>query len=100
MTDDDYHTVLIPAVEAKRQAQEKIRLLYVFGEEFDGDTLGAMWNDAKLGLKDFRAWEKIALVSDEDWVENGVKALGWMVPGDVRVFGLDEFDEAQEWVAD
>jgi hypothetical protein len=100
VTDDDYRTVLVPALDAKRQAQEEIRLLYVLGEEFDGYTLGAMWNDAKLGLRDFKAWEKIALVSDEDWVENAVKALGWMVPGEVRVFELDELDEAREWVAD
>jgi hypothetical protein len=28
-----------------------------------------------------------------------VKALGWMVPGEVRSFGVDELDDAKDWAA-
>ena len=100
VTDDDYEKVLIPTIQEHRKAHEKIRFVYVMGEDFDGWTLGAMWDDAKLGLRDARAWEKIALVSDEDWVEHTVKAFGWMVPGEVRVFELDDLDDALAWAAD
>jgi hypothetical protein len=98
--DEDYERILIPALEAKRREQEKIRLLYVLGEDFDGYTLGAMWSDARLGFSERSSWEKIAIVSDADWLENAVKALGWLVPGEVRVFELDDMDDAKEWVAD
>ena len=95
MTDDDYEQVLVPAIEHQRDTQGKIRFVYVLGERFDGWTLGALWDDAKLGMKDIRTWERIALVTDKEWLHHTVKALGWMVPGDVRVFGVAEFG----WVA-
>jgi SpoIIAA-like len=99
VTDDDYETVLIPAVRAKLETGEKVRFLYVIGEDFDGWTFGAVWEDAKLGGREFNAWEKVAVVTDKDWLEHMVNAFGWMIPGDVRVFELEDLDDAKEWVA-
>jgi hypothetical protein len=99
VTDDDYESVLVPAVQEKRKTHEKIRFLYVLGEEFDGWTMGAMWEDAKLGLKDPKAWEKVAIVSDKDWLKHALKAFGWMIPGEVRFFDLNGLDAAKSWVA-
>ena len=76
-----------------------VEFMRTWTEEFEGWSTGAMWEDTKLGLKDPRVWEKIALVSDKDWVKHTVKALGWMVPGEVRVFELDELDAAKVWAA-
>jgi hypothetical protein len=56
--------------------------------------------DAKLGGSDLRAWEKIAVVTHRDWVRHAVKAFGWMIPGQVRVFGLAELGEAKSWASD
>jgi hypothetical protein len=97
VSDADYENVLVPAVRERRRQHERLRFVYVVGEDFDGWTMGAMWEDAKLGLGDPKAWEKIAVVTDKDWLQHTVKALGWMIPGDVRCFGLDEIDEAKEW---
>jgi hypothetical protein len=99
VTDDDYENVLVPAVREKREQQGRIRFLYVLGEDFDGWTMGAMWEDAKLGLKDPKAWEKIAIVSDKDWLRHTVNAFGWMIPGEVRFYGLEELDDAKAWAA-
>jgi hypothetical protein len=95
----DYEDVVVPAVREKREAYGKVRFLYVLGESFEGWTADAMWEDAKLGLKDMGAWERIAVVSDKDWVSHVVRAFGWMVPGEVRLFGLADLDAAKEWVA-
>jgi hypothetical protein len=99
VTDEDYEQVLVPAVAKQRDAYGKVRFVYVLGEEFDGWTLGALWDDAKLGMKDMRSWEKTAVVTDKDWLQHAVKGFGWMVPGEVRVFGLDARDDAVEWAA-
>jgi hypothetical protein len=99
VTDDDYEQVLIPAVQGRLQADGKLRVVYVLGEGFEGWTGGAMWDDAKLGIRNFGAWEKIAVVTDNDWIRNTIKAFGWMVPGDVRLFGPGERDDAVAWAA-
>jgi len=100
VTDEDYETVLAPAVRGKLEAHGKLRFVYVLGDEFDGWTTGAMWEDAKLGVSGSRAWERIAIVTDKDWLGHMVRAFGWMIPGDVRVFDLRELDVATAWAAD
>ena len=99
VTDDDYEHVLVPALQDMRERQKGIRIVYVLDEEFDGWSAGAIWKDAKLGIKDFRAWEKIAIVSDNDWAQNMTTLLGWMVPGEIRSFPLTQLDEAATWAA-
>jgi hypothetical protein len=99
VTDEDYEDVLVPAVHARLEANEKVRFLYVLGEDFDGWSLGALWEDAKLGGRELKAWEKVAVVTDKEWLTHMVKAFGWMIPGDVRVFELSALDDAKAWVA-
>jgi hypothetical protein len=57
-----------------------------------------MWEDTKLGLGHLRAWEHIAVVCDADWLRRALHAFGWMIPGEVKVFGLDDVAVAREWL--
>jgi SpoIIAA-like len=95
----DYRDVLEPAVAAALERHDKLRLLYVLGEEFEGLSAGASWEDMKLGIGHWGAWERIAVVTDRDWIAHTVKALGWMLPGSVRVFPLTERAGAVAWVS-
>ncbi len=97
---DDYRDVLEPAVAAALETGEKVRFLYVLGPEFDGLSLGAGWEDTKVGIGHWSSWEKIAVVTDSDWISHAVRALGWMLPGEVRVFSTDAQGEATAWVSD
>ena len=100
VTAEDYERVLVPAVEAARAkaGDGRIRLLYVLGHEVPDYTAGAAWEDAKLGLGHLRSWERIAIVGDADWLRRAVGGLGWLMPGEIKVFGVDELDSAHEWV--
>lgn len=97
----DYEEVLVPAVDAAREAAPdgKVRLLYVLGGDFPDYTAGAAWEDAKLGLGRIRSWERIALVSDAEWLRRAIHGLGWMMPGEVKVFETDQTANARAWVA-
>lgn len=97
VTEDDYRQVLAPAL-ADALETRSVRLLYVLGEEFDSFSAGATWEDTKLWAKNLKGWERIAIVSDADWLENAVKLFGWLVPGDVKVFETDEVEEAKAWL--
>jgi hypothetical protein len=100
VTATDYEQVLTPAVDTAEQAavDGKVRLLYVLGSDFPDYTAGAAWEDAKLGLGRIRSWERIAIVSDAEWLRRAIHGLGWMMPGEVRVFGTTEANEARAWV--
>jgi SpoIIAA-like len=99
ITAEDYEQVLEPAIEAARDADGKVRLLYVLGHDFPDYSAGAAWEDAKLGLGHLRSWERIAIVSDADWLHRAIHGLGWLMPGEVRIFRVGELDAAREWVA-
>jgi hypothetical protein len=98
VTADDYKTVLVPAVEQHLTRHEKVRLLYVFGDEFKGYTGGAAWEDAKVGMKHLTSFERVAVVTDVDWIGHMIRAFGFAIPGDVRVFPNGGLDEARAWI--
>ena len=97
ITDEDYREVLVPALGEALQGG-KVKLLYVLDEDF-AYSAGAAWEDTKLWARHLRGWEKVAVVSDADWLEHSIKAFGWLMPGDIRVFELDDVDDAKEWLA-
>ncbi len=100
VTAEDYESVIIPAVEKAFSNHDKIRLLYHIGEAFTGCEAGALWDDTKLYLKHFTGWERMAVVSDVEWVRTAVKIFGFGMPGELRLFHNNEFDEAKRWISE
>ena len=94
----DYDDVLDPAIRAATGAHDKIRMLYVLGEDFEGYSGGAMWEDTKLGLTNWTEFERIAVVTDHDGYRGAVRAFGWMIPGELKTFDLDDRSEAEAWI--
>ena len=68
-------------------------------EDFESYSPGALWADTKLVAGHREGWKKVAIVSDADWLENSIKAFGWLMPGEVKVFETDEVDDAKKWLA-
>ena len=100
---DEYDDVLAPALKARLESGEKVRLAIVIGQDFERFEAGAMWEDLKFGfgsgITHLSSWEKMALVSDADWVRHAMGFFGWMVPGEARVFPLAELEDARAWLA-
>ena len=101
----DYETVLIPAVQEKLKHHDKVRLLYHLGDEFEKFEVGAMWDDAKVGLAHITEWEKIAIVTDVNWIQQAGKIFGFAietmsVPGDVKIFHNSELEDAIKWISE
>jgi hypothetical protein len=86
----------MPAIERAAKAGD-VRFLIVM-PEFKGMTGGAVWQDLKVGVEDFRAWKRIAVVTDIEWVDHLTWLFGWMTPGETKVFPMDKREEAVAWV--
>jgi hypothetical protein len=99
LTADDYDDVLEPAVAHVLQLHDGLRVVIILGPDWDGMTAGAVWEDLKMGLGKLTKWERCAVVTDRDWIEHATKAFGWMEPGKVEVFGLDEQPDAVAWAS-
>ena len=100
VTAEDYKDVVVPALEEKLSKKKRVRLLYVLGEDFENYSPGAAWEDAKVGMKHLSAFDRVAVVTDVDWVETAVRAFGFAMPCEVRVFDDDDLQDAREWISE
>ncbi|MCU7730958.1 STAS/SEC14 domain-containing protein [Actinoplanes sp. KI2] len=96
---EDYTEVLAPALAAAIEGGGKIRIVLLFAGAFEGMEPGAVWQDLKMGIRDWSAWERIALVTDHAWMRDGLRMFAWAVPGEVKAFGSSERDDAIAWAA-
>ena len=94
---EDYRDVVLPALQ-RAYASDEFRFVIVM-PEFHGMSGGALWQDLKLGVEHFRAWKRIALVTDIEWMNVMTSMFGWMTPGEVRHFPMAQRDEAIAWAA-
>ena len=81
----------------------EIRIVEVIASDYEGFGHGGLFEDLKLGFgalfRHHSAFKRIAVVSDKEWVAHTLHAVGWMVPGELAFFGLDELERAKEWAA-
>ncbi len=103
ITRADYDEVLIPALDEAFEAGE-VRCLCQLGPGFEGYEAGAVWEDlktgARFGVGHLSAWKRTALVADVDWVRHLAALFGWMTPGELKVFSLEELEQAKAWIAE
>ena len=93
---EDYRDVVLPALEKAATAGD-VRFVIVFSD-FDGMTGGALWQDLKMGVRDWNAWERIALVTDHAWMRDGLSIFSWAVPGEAKAFPVSDHAAAIEWL--
>jgi hypothetical protein len=99
VTKSDYEQVLIPKVEAALKRHHKIRLYYELGPQFSGIDAGAAWDDAKIGVEHLTRWERVAVVTDVDWMKHTISVFRFVMPGQLRVFPTAQTSEARIWIA-
>jgi hypothetical protein len=102
LTREDYVDVLVPPLRRAVDAGERLRVLYAIGPELHMEP-GAVLQDIKLevdlGIRHRDAWERIAVVTDIDWLRRAFELFSWMVPGEIRLFGESELEQAKAWLA-
>jgi hypothetical protein len=98
--DDDVEDVLIPALRRWTAERGKIRLLYLLGprlEEYEGDAVS---ENAKFVARHPTAFERVAVVSDEEWLGRGIRVLSLLLPGEAKAFPVRELSAAKTWLAE
>lgn len=98
VTRQDYEQVLIPRVNTLLQSQKKVRVYYELGRAFTGIEPGAAWEDFKLGVEHLSRWERMAVVTDVQWIRTALQAFRFVMPGKLKVFDVAHAAEAREWI--
>ena len=102
ITRDEYRELMEP-IYATLERGEKLNIYFELADAFHGLDLGALWEDMKaagsVGLKHRSSWQRLAVVTDKDWIRHAAAAAGWLAPGELRLFAPGETAAAKAWVA-
>jgi hypothetical protein len=95
VTNNDCDEILRPAMENTLKRHDKVRLYYEIGCRFPG----AAWENLRVGVEHIPQWERVAIVTDVGWVRQTVNALRFLIPGEVRVFTINEAYQGCAWIS-
>ena len=97
--DDDWEDTVEPVLRQEIAAGRKLRLLYLLGpatREVEGDAVKA---DTAFRARHASSFDRVAVVSDEDWVRPALRALSFLLPGKAKGFPVRDLAEAKVWLA-
>ena len=93
----EYENILIPAIEAALNRYERVSLYYETGYDFLGVEPGVS-HEFKVGMDHLLRWDRIAIVTNIDWVRETVRAFSFLLPGAVEIFPIDDAGAARAWI--
>ena len=98
--DDDWEDEVEPILRAEMAEGHKIRLLYLLGaqaREVEGDAMSA---DTGFRARYATKFDRVAVVSDEDWIRPAMRALSFLLPGKAKAFPVQDLADAKSWLAE
>lgn len=60
---------------------------------------GAVWEDFKVGMEHLTRWERVAVVTDVEWIKHTMRFFGFLLAGPIRIFPASEAAQAREWIS-
>jgi len=98
--DDDWEHMVEPVLRREIAEGHKVRLLYLLGpdaRDVEGDAMKA---DTGFRARHATSFDRVAVVSDEDWMRPALGALSFLVPGKAKGFPVHELSAAKAWLAE
>ncbi len=82
---------------------DEVRFVEVIDPDYEGFGRGGLAEDIKMGFgvlfRHHSAFKRMAVVTDTEWILHTLHVLGWMVPGEFKIFGHDQLEQAKQWAA-
>ncbi len=98
VTRADFDGVLVPAVMKALETQKTVRIYCEVRPDFSGIDAGAVWEDLKLGIGHLAAWERVAVVTDNKWIEQATRFYSVLSPCPMKTFLPSETAQARAWI--
>lgn len=98
--DDDWEQAVEPVLRREIANGRKVRLLYLLGpkaRDVEGDAMRA---DTGFRARHATSFDRVAVVSDEDWMRPALRALSFLLPGKAKGFRVRELAAAKTWLAE
>jgi len=99
VTKDDFEIVKAKVSELVAKTGKLNYLLYLDNSPSDF-TIGAWLQDALLGINNLTKWNRAAIISDSETVDNFTTVFSKIMPGEFKVFPKADYDKAVDWTSE
>ena len=93
---EDYEE-FVPMLESQMGGDRKIKILVEL-HDFEGWTVGALWEDTKFAARHFKDIEKLAVVGDAKWQEGLTFFAKPFTAATVYFFKMEDIEKARKWI--
>lgn len=97
ITREDFENLVIPYVKEKVDEFGELNYLLYLDTDLDKFTMGAWLQDALLGLKNLSKWNRAAIVTDKEAVQNFTDIFSVLMPGEFKSFPKENLYNALYW---
>ncbi|MCF2218167.1 STAS/SEC14 domain-containing protein [Chryseobacterium gambrini] len=97
VTKEDFENLVFPRVKAKIEQFGELNYLMYLDTDLDNFTAGAWLEDALLGLKNLTKWNRAAILTDNQNVQNFTEIFSVLMPGEFKSFPKGNLYNALYW---
>ena len=97
VTKEDFENLVIPRVKQKVDQFNELNYLLYLDTDLDNFTMGAWLQDALLGLKNLTKWNRTAIVTNKEGVQNFTDIFSVLMPGEFKSFPKGNLYNALYW---
>ncbi len=83
---EDFENLVIPYVKNKVEQFDELNYLLYLDTDLSNFTMGAWLQDALLGIKNLSKWNRAAIVTDKEGVQNFTDIFSVLMPGEFKSF--------------
>lgn len=97
---EEYEQVVMARINEVARQYGKINFLVLMATDVSDYSFGSLVDYVKMTFNHFKEWNRLAVVSDAQWVNKVYEALGGLVYGKVKSFRINEYEEARQWISE
>lgn len=97
ITREDFENLVIPHVKSKVEQFNELNYLLYLNTDLDNFTMGAWLQDALLGIKNITKWNRAAIVTDKEGVQNFTDIFSVLMPGEFKSYPKENLYNALYW---
>lgn len=97
ITKEDFENLVIPHVKTKVEEFGELNYLLYLNTDLGNFTAGAWLQDAFLGIKNITKWNRAAIVTDKEGVQNFTDIFSVVMPGEFKSFPKENLYNALYW---
>jgi hypothetical protein len=97
ITKEDFENLVIPHVKSKVEEFGELNYLLYLDTDLGNFSAGAWLQDAFLGIKNITKWNRAAIVTDKEGVQNFTDIFSVVMPGEFKSFPKENLYNALYW---